>query len=328
MEKKKMISIMIPCYNEASNIEAMAIAVTEQMQKLSKYDYEIIFRDNASTDGSLDVLRRIAKQDVRIKGIVNSRNYGFAGGRSSFVGRVDGDVSISIACDFQDPPQLIPEFVKWWEEGYDVVCGQKIGSREGVIKYKCRKIFYNIIDAFSEIPQYKHISGITLMSKKIRELYWNTDMDTSFRYFIADIGCDVKLIPYEQQKRKSGKSSYNVWRYLSFAIKSLVTTSTVPLRMATIVGAIFSVLSFLIGLVYLFMKIIWWDRFSIGTAPILIGMFFIGSIQLLFIGLIGEYVGLIIQKVKKQAPPILSELINFKTEDDAFLVEHVEKKVK
>lgn len=326
MEEKKTISILVPCYNEVNNIEAMAIAITEQMEQLKQYDYEIIFRDNASTDGSLEVLRKIAKQDKRIKVIVNSRNYGVDGTKNSFVGRIHGDVIISIACDFQEPPELIPEFIYWWEQGYEVVCGQKTGSEEGFIKYGCRKLYYNIISSLSDVPQYKHISGITLKSRRIQEMHWTSGKDVSFRQFLADIGCDIKLIAYEQRKRRSGKSSYNVWRYLSFAIKSMVATSTVPLRIATVSGVISSILSFVVGLIYLIQKIVLWDRFPLGTAPILIGMFFIGSIQLLFIGMIGEYVGAILKKISSTSsvPPIVRELINYEGDDD-YLVESAMK---
>lgn len=308
---KKMISILIPCYNERENIEAMACAITEQMIQLKQYDYEIIFRDNASTDGSLEVLRKVAANDKRIKIIVNSRNYGPLGAKRSYINNVHGEVAICLACDFQDPPELIPEFVKWWEEGYQVVCGQKIGSKEGFIKYKCRSLYYSIISMFSDIPHKKHISGMTLVNTKIFQSYLVTDLETNFREFIADSGYTIKIVPYEQQKRKSGKSSYNIARYFSFAISSLIATSTLPLRVATVLGVLFSLISFLIGLIYFIQKMIWWDKFSLGLAPILIGMFFIGSVQLFFIGLIGEYVGVILKKVTKPIPLTIKETINF-----------------
>ena len=316
VERKKKISILIPCFNEVNNIEAMAKVVTEQMQKMKKYDYEVVFRDNASTDGSIEVLRRIARRDKRIKVIVNSRNYGVDNTKSSYVGRISGDVIINIACDFQEPPELIPEFIHWWEEGYEVVCGQKTESKEGFLKYQCRQVYYGIINMFSTVPQYKNISGITLMSRKVQERYWASDMDIPFRNYVADAGYDVKLIPYQQQKRKSGRSSYNIWRYLSFAISSMVVTSTTPLRIATVLGMFCSMLSFLVGLIYLIQKLVWWDKFSQGTAPILIGMFFVGSIQLFFTGLIGEYIGVILKKVSISSPPLIRELINFDGEDD------------
>ena len=319
-EKRKLISVAIPCYNEEKNIESMALAVTEQMQKFDKYDYEIVFRDNSSTDNSIEILRRLATKDPHIKVIVNRRNYGFDMKKNTMSNRIHGDVIISIPCDFQEPPELIPEFIKWWECGYEVVCGQKIGSEEGIIKYGLRSFFYKIISFLSDVPQYEHLSGIVLMSQRISQMmlsYEDADIDT--RYFLADTGCPVKLIPYKQKKRKKGKSNYNIWSSLSFSIDSMITVSTKPLRIATVSGVLLSFLSFIIGLIYLIQKMIWWDRFSLGTAPVLIGMFFIGSVQLLFIGILGEYVARILNKVTKSAPPLVKELINIDNNDE-FLV--------
>lgn len=308
---KKKITIMIPCYNEEGNVESMGEAITEQMMKMPQYDYEIIFRDNASTDNTLDLLKKMTQMDKHIKVIANSINYGANLRKNSFRGHISGDVNISIPCDFQEPPELIPEFVMWWEKGYEVVCGQKTSSDEGRIKYSCRKLYYNIISTFSEIPQYKHISGITLISKRVFELYFEYGYDLPFRFFLPDLGVPVKLIPYKQDKRHSGKSSYNIWRYLSYAIHSLVVSSYMPLRIATLLGLFFSALSFLAGMFYFILKLVRWEHFSMGIAPMVIGMFFIGSIQLFFIGLIGEYIGVILNRVTPSPPPQVKEYINF-----------------
>lgn len=309
---KKIISVLVPCFNEENNIEPMAEAITEQMRRYEGiYDYEIVFRDNDSTDKSLEVLRKLASRDKHIKVIVNARNYGIGGAKNTFIGRISGDAVITIPCDFQEPPELIPEFIQYWEQGYEAVCGQKTSSKEGRFKYGLRQLFYSIIDLFSEIPQYRNMSGIILLSRRLWDLKVKYNVKMPIRYFLADIGCDVKLVQYEQQKRRSGKSSYNVWRYLSFAIDSMITTSRAPLRVATVMGFIMSVVTFIIGMVYLVYKIVFWQRFSAGTAPILIGLFFLGSILLLFIGIVGEYVGAVLQKVTESNPPIVKELINF-----------------
>ena len=324
MNNKMRISILVPCYNEEKNIEPMANAIKDAMSVYEgKYDYEIIFRDNASTDRSLEILKRISRSDHRIKVIVNARNYGLDFKKNTYFGRVFGDVVISIPCDFQEPPELIPEFISHWEKGYEVVCGQKTSSKEGGLKYGLRQLYYQIIDSMSDYPIYRNMSGITLISGRLFQL-WQKDGNTDepFRYFVADIGCDVKLIPYEQQKRRSGKSSYNIWRYLSFAIDSMISTSKAPLRVATVSGFCMAVISFLIGLFYLVAKLIWWERFPMGTAPILIGMFFLCSVQLLFIGVVGEYVGNILRKVTQNNPPMVRELINFENaEADPYLVQ-------
>lgn len=313
----KKVSISVPCYNEVGNVRDMAETLTDIMRKLP-YEYEIIFTDNCSTDGTKEILRELASQDRHIKVLMNSRNYGTDGRSFKNASRyVTGDVLVIIACDFQDPPELIPDFLKCWEEGYKIVCGQKTSSEEGKIKYALRHFYYRIIKNLSNVPQYEHISGITLCDRDILERYMKTDYDFQLRFAIADMGCEVKLIPYAQKKRKSGKSSYNVWRYLSFAVNSLVTTSTAPIRIMTVVGLGLSFFSFVIGLVYLVLKLIWWHSFQAGTAPILIGMFFLGSVQIFILGILGEYVGEVLNRVSTLPDVVTTEEINFETEDSA-----------
>ena len=313
----KKISILVPCFNEEKNIKPMAEALTEQMSLFAdRYEYEIIFRDNASKDNSVGIFREIASQDSHIKVIVNARNYGISREKNSFIGRVSGDVIITIPCDFQEPPELLPKFIEYWEMGYEAVCGQKTSSKEGRFKYGLRQIFYKIIDTLSTTPQYRNMSGITLLSRRIWDLKVQYNPGMAARYFLADLGCDIKLIQYEQQKRKSGKSSYNLWRYLSFAIDSLISTSRVPLRFATVSGVLMSMDTFVTGIVYLIYKLIYWQRFTAGTAPILISSLFVGSVLLFFIGIVGEYVGAILQKVSDKNPPVVKELINFDGFDD------------
>ena len=315
----KLISILVPCYNEEENVGPMAETLTEIMSGFSgKYDYEIIFRDNASTDKTLDILKEIANNDKHIKVISNARNYGIDPKKSTFLGRVKGDAVIELACDFQDPPELIPEYISWWENGYDAVCGQKTSSEESKIKYGLRQIFYDIIDFFSDIPQYKNMSGMSLLSGRVYKIFQEHN-DKYLRYFLADIGCDVKLVEYKQQKRRAGKSSYNIWRHLSFAINAITSVSTAPLRLASVMGLILSFLSFLVGMVYLIYKLIYWDNFSVGTAPMVIGMFFLGSVILFFIGVVGEYVGIVLHAVSEKTPPVVKELINFdNAEEDPY----------
>lgn len=307
----KKISIYVPCYNEVGNVKPMADTLTEIMGKLS-YDYEIIFTDNCSTDGTKEILRSLAAQDKHIKVLMNGRNYG-TDGRSTrnALKYVSGDAYVNLACDFQEPPELIPEFIKYWEQGYKVICGQKIGSKEGKFKYALRNLYYKIINVFSEIPQYAHLSGIFILDKEVINEWIKADYDIEFRYLLADMGYEVKLIPYEQRERRSGKSSYNIWRYLTFAINSMISTSVAPLRLMTVAGFLMSVVSFVIGIAYLVLKFLLWDNFQAGMAPILIGMFFLGSVQLFFLGIIGEYIGVILRKVTRQPDVILSEKINF-----------------
>ncbi|SNU07152.1 Glycosyltransferase involved in cell wall bisynthesis [Lachnospiraceae bacterium] len=307
----KKLSIVIACFNEVGNVEELTERIQNVMSKETDYEYEIIFCDNDSSDGTQDKLRKLAKRDKRIKVILNNRNYGPMRSPKNAFRHITGDVELLLAADLQDPPELIPEFLRAWEEGYKLVYGQKVSSDEGVIKYGFRSLFYNIINSFSETPQYKHISGISLNDREVLEIMLNADEDMEFRYLLPEMGYPVKLIQYKQQKRKSGKSSYNLKRYLNFALDSLTSTSTVPLRVATILGLIMAFIFFLIGVGYLIYKLIYWDEFSVGTAPLVIGMFFWSSIQLVFVGLLGEYVGAILRKVTKTIPVIEKELINF-----------------
>jgi len=311
----KKISILIPCYNEENNVLPIADAVRKIMSAID-YEYELIFVDNCSKDRTREHLRNLASEDTNIKVLMNNRNYGIDGrsGRNALK-YASGDAIISMACDFQDPPELIPEFIQGWEEGYKVVCGQKTSSKEGWIKYHLRDVFYRIIKSLSEIPQYSHISGITLMDREVLDEWLKTDYDFYFRFALADMGYKPKLIKYQQQQRRSGKSSYNIWRYLSFAIDSMVATSRRPIRLITVLGGIMSVFSFVLGIFYLSFKLRYWQLFDPGTAPVLIGFFFFGSVQMFFLGIIGEYIGAILRKVTHRPEVILEEMINIKKED-------------
>lgn len=313
---KKKISIFVPCYNEEKNVKPMAEELGRIMQDL-EYEYEIILRDNGSTDATRQYMRELAAKDTRIKVLVNNRNYGTGGkGRHSMFQHCSGDAMIIIPCDFQEPPELIPEFVSAWEEGYKVVGGQKTSSKEGRLLYAIRHLYYNIINFFSDVPQYAHMSGILMLDRVVIDEMLKIDEDIMPRNAIADMGYDVKLIRYVQNKRRSGKSSFNVWRYLSVAIGGLVNTSTKPLRIMTVTGFFMSFISFVLAIFYLIMKFTIWYRFPAGIAPILIGMLFLGSVQLLFMGVLGEYIGVILRKVSKQPDVILREKINFDEETD------------
>lgn len=311
MKKLKKISICIGCYNEEKNIPVIVKEIRTEMFKLEKYDYEIIFADNDSLDSSQEILRELASKDKRIKVIINNRNFG---GRRSLINclkHATGDLILSIVCDLQTPTALIPVFVDWWEKGYLVVFGQKVQSRESRIKYCLRTIYYKIIASFSDVEQYEHASGIAIYDKSVIDEMNRIGEVMSYAHLVAELGYEVKLVPYTQEKRKNGKSSYSISRYFDYALTSLVTTSTVPLRLATVLGSITSAISFFLGIIYLFMKLIYWGRFTAGTAPLIIGMFFLGSVQLMFIGIVGEYVGAILKKISKIPLVVEKELINF-----------------
>lgn len=307
---QKKITISIPCYNEQDNIPILMDRLLPVADSL-KYDVEIVFTDNCSTDHTVEVLRKYADKDKRIKVLVNRRNYGVTGRSGQYSRKYyTGDAIISMASDLQDPPELIPEFIRYWEQGYKVICGKKIGSKEGRIKYAFRTLYYKIIQGLSSVPQYEHISGISLYDREVMVELLKADYDYFFRFAIADMGYDVIFIPYEQDKRVHGKSSYNLFRYFSFAVTSMVSTSTAPLRILTISGMFLGTVSFILGTVYMIYKLVYWQRFQAGSAPLLIGVFFIGSVLLFSIGLLGEYIAVILRKVTHEPDVQLKEKIN------------------
>ncbi len=313
----KTVSLFTPCYNEEGNIRELYEAVCKVMDSLPQYRFEYVLIDNASTDRTVEILREICAQDPRVKVIVNQKNFG--PGRSGCYGflQTTGDVSICFAADFQDPPELIPEFLAKWEAGAKVVWGRKDGDEEhGLIKI-CRKLYYSIIQMFSDEKQYANVSGYGLYDREVMNLIAEVaDPIPNFRHLIADFGYEVAFVDYVKPNRKKGHSSYNFWRYYNTAMDSLVSTSTTPLRIITLFGFLFSVLSFCIGFVYLILKLVFWNSFSMGQAPILIGMFFLGSVQVFFIGILGEYIGSVVTRVKRRPMVVEKERINFPEEQE------------
>ncbi len=308
----KHISIMTPCYNEEGNIRNIYQAVKEQFGRLPQYTYEHIFIDNYSTDRSREILRELAEQDKNVKVILNARNFG--PNRSGSYGMLQGtgDALICIVCDLQDPPEMIPAFLQKWEEGYKVVLGQKTGSRENPLMFQIRKLYYKIMELLSETEHLENVTGYGLFDKEVLDMIkWMDDPDPYIRGLVPQLGYKWCLVEYTQQKRTVGKSSYNFNRYFDFAITGLTHVSRKPLRLATMTGFILSGISFAIAIIYLIMKLVYWDSFQMGTAPILIGMFLLGSVQLAFIGIIGEYISAILTKVTKRPMVVEEERINF-----------------
>ena len=310
---KKKISIFSPCYNEELNLEILYNRITNVMEKLKdKYDYEIVFIDNKSKDNSRKVLRKLAEKDKKVKVIFNTRNFG--PGRSGSYGffQTTGDASIALAADLQDPPELIPEFLKKWEEGYKVVWGQKTESEESKFMYFIRKLYYKIIEKFSENKQIANVTGYGLYDKKVvQQLKNENNPHPNFRYSVTDFGYDINLVAYKQNKRIHGKSSYNFFRYLDTAVSALISTSRFPLRMITYCGFLLSIFCFFSGLYYLVKKILYWNSFKLGLIPLIIAMFFIVAIQMIFIGILGEYLNEVLNWVVTKPLVIEEERINF-----------------
>jgi len=309
----KHISIMTPCYNEEGNIMNLYHAVKAEFDKMPQYTYEHIFIDNYSTDHSREILRALAKEDNNVKVILNARNFG--PNRSGTYGMLQGtgDALICIVCDLQDPPSSIPTFLQKWEEGYKVVLGQKTKSKENPIMFQIRKLYYKIMEYFSETEHLTNVTGYGLYDKEVLNMIrWMDDPDPYIRGLVTQLGYKWCLVEYTQDERKVGRSSYNFAKYFDFAITGLTHVSKKPLRIATLLGFFMSLVSFFFAVMYLVLKLVHWYSFDMGTAPILIGMFLLGSIQLAFIGVIGEYIGAILTKVTKRPMVIEEERLNFK----------------
>lgn len=313
----KKISIMIPCYNEEENVVPMAAAVEEVLKtKLSQYDYDILFIDNCSTDNTRPLLRKMCEQNKKIKAIFNVKNFGQF--NSPFYGmtQTDGDCTVTLCCDFQDPVELIPEFVKYWEEGYQIVCGVKTESDENKIVRFLRTCYYKTIQKMSSVDMIEHFTGFGLYDKSFIEVLRNLDDSQPFiRGIVAELGGKRKEVPYRQAKRRAGKTHNNFYTLYDAAMLSFTSYTKVGLRLATFVGVGIGIISFLVGLVYLILKLINWNGFSAGMAPVLIGMFFLGAVQLVFIGVLGEYILNINSRVIKRPLVIEEERLNFEKED-------------
>jgi len=309
--KAKLISIVTPCYNEEKNIEELY----EQIKKMmggQKYEYEHIFIDNASTDRSVEILRELASKDRRLKVILNTRNFGHIRSPYYAILQASGDAVIVMASDFQDPPEKIPEFIQKWEEGYKVVVGVKTSSQESGLFYLLRSLYYRVLRSFSEVRLIDNFTGFGLYDKKVIEILREfNDPYPYFRGLIADIGYDIAEIEFNQPRRKRGISKNNFYTLYDMAMLGVVSYTKVPLRLAAMLGFLSATISFLVGLVYLIYKLIFWQNFSVGLAPAVIGLFFMGSIQLFFLGLVGEYIGSIYTLAIRRPLVIEKERINF-----------------
>ena len=311
---RKLISICVATFNEVDNVVGIYSRISKSIESLSAYDFEIIFYDNDSQDDTRKLIRELCDKDKRVKAIFNSRNYGPGRSSRNALMATRGDVVISVAGDQQDPPELIPEFIRHWEQGYPVVFGQKTSSENKRFDWFARSFFYWVIKRLSDTPPLSQVTGFGLLDRSVVDvLNKMRDSETPIRYLIPDLGFRVKLIPYVQDRREKGRSSYNLYKRLSFGILAICISSRKPLRFMTISGFLFSVTSLLIGMVYLVYKLLNWNSFSAGAAPLLIGVFFIGSVQLFCLGLIGEYVGIITEGLRSKGRPMVveDERINF-----------------
>lgn len=308
----KLISIVTPCYNEEGNVEELHAQIKAVFEQLPEYDYEHIFIDNASPDATPQILRGLAERDPKVKVILNNRNFGHV--RSPYYGmlQASGDAVIAMASDLQDPPHLIPKFLEKWEEGFQVVVGQKAKSEESPLFFALRGLYYRVVKGLAEVELLEHVTGFGLYDRKAMEAF--RALGDSYPYvrgLISELGFPTATIVYEQPSRKRGLTKNNFYTLYDIAMLGVTTHSKVPLRIATMLGFTMSALSFLSGLGYLIYKLLFWNSFNAGVAPLVIGLFFISSVQLLFLGIVGEYIGFIHTQVLKRPLVVERERIGF-----------------
>ena len=309
----KKISILIPCYNEEDNVVPMSEAIVDLFAtELTAYDYELLFIDNDSHDNIRPLLSEICEKNPKIKVIFIAKYFGQFNSPYYGILQTTGDCTISMVCDFQDPIELIPQYIKEWEKGYKIVIGIKTSSKENPIMYHLRGLYYKFIKKFSDVEQIEHFTGSGLYDRDFVEVLRNLKDPTPFlRGIVAELGYKRKEIPYEQPKRRAGKTHNNFYSLYDAAMLSITSYTKIGLRLCTFFGVTCGGISVLIGLLYLVLKLVFWDNFVAGMAPILIGMFFLGAIQLFFIGFIGEYILSINQRVMNRPLVIEEERINF-----------------
>lgn len=309
----KKISILIPCYNEEENVLPISEAIINILEtQLDNYQYELLFIDNSSTDNTQSILRELCENNKKIKAIFNAKNFGQF--NSPFYGmcQTTGDCTICMCCDFQDPVSLIPRLIKEWEKGYKIVSAIKATSKENVIMRFLRTCYYKLIKWMSEVEQIEHFTGTGLYDKSFIDVLKKLNDPTPFlRGIVAELGYKRKEISYEQARRRAGKTHNNFWSLFDAAMLSFTSYTKVGLRIASIGGFIGSAFSLLIAVIYLAYKLLYWDSFQTGMAPLVIGLFFISSIQLFFTGLLGEYVMSINTRVKNRPLVIEEERLNF-----------------
>ena len=314
----KKISVVVPCYNEEANVEAMADALRDMFGKsLPFYRYEIIFIDNDSADGTRAIIRRLCEEDRDIKGIFNAKNFGQFNSPYYAMLQSTGDCTILMAADFQDPVEMIPQYVREWENGYKIVIGIKKSSQENPVMYWLRGCYYHMIKKLSDVEQIEQFTGFGLYDARFIQVLRDLKDPTPFlRGIVAELGFKRKEIPYEQPRRRAGKTSNNFYKLYDAAMLSVTSYTKVGLRLATIFGSLCSAVSMVVAIVYLVLKLMYWDRFAAGMAPLLIGMCFLGSVQIFFIGLVGEYILSINSRVMNRPLVVEEERLNFDNPDD------------
>ena len=308
----KHITVLTPCYNEEDNIEEVYRQTRAIFASIDTVTYEHLFIDNRSTDRTVELLRGLAASDPKVKVILNSRNFGHI--RSPYHGlmQASGDAVITLVADLQDPPEMIPMFIEKWLAGAKVVVGVKPAAEESAAMFLVRRTYYRLVSKIADVQLIQNFTGFGLYDRQVLDVLRKIDDPYPyFRGLISEIGFDITQIPYTQPRRQRGITKNNFYTLYDIAMLGITSHSRVPLRVATMAGFMLSGLSLLISVGYLAMKLLFWSEFSLGTAPLLISMFFFASVQLFFIGLLGEYVGAILTSVSRRPLVVERERINF-----------------
>ena len=309
----KKISIMVPCYNEEDNVVPLSQALIQMFEKdLPQYDYDILFIDNDSTDATRVKLRQLCKENRKIKAIFNAKNFGQFNSPYYGILQTDGDCTIPVCADFQDPIDVIPRLVAEWEKGYKIVCAVKTSSKENKIMYFLRSCYYKIIKKMSSAEQIEHFTGFGLYDKSFVQVLRDLKDPIPFiRGIVGELGFKKTEIEYTQAQRRAGKTHNNFFTLYDAAMLSFTSYTKMGLRLATFLGVICGGISIVVAIVYLILKLVYWDRFTAGMVPLILLVSFLGSLQLFFIGLMGEYIISINQRVMNRPLVIEEERINF-----------------
>jgi polyisoprenyl-phosphate glycosyltransferase len=308
----RLISVVTPCYNEAENVRDVYDQVRQVFDDFPQYTYEHIFIDNASKDATVAILRDIARADRRVKVIVNARNFGQVRSPCHAILQASGDAVIGCAADLQDPPEMIRTFIHKWEEGYKIAVGIKKNSQEPPLVYAFRTLYYRLLRSMSDVDLLEHYTGFGLYDRQVIEIIRALDdPEPYFRGAIAEIGFESAKIEYTQPLRKAGITKNNFYTLFDLAMNGMTSYSKVPLRLATMLGFAVAALSLVVAFGYLVYKLLFWDSFSVGLAPLVLGVFFFSAVQLFFLGVVGEYVGSIHTQVRKRPLVVEKERINF-----------------
>jgi glycosyltransferase involved in cell wall biosynthesis len=314
----KLISIITPCYNEEQNVEELYERVRAVMDQIGRYEYEHIFIDNCSSDGTVAVLKRLAALDRNVKIIVNARNFGHIRSPMHALFQARGEAIIGLVADLQDPPELVPELLAKWEEGYSMVLCVKRTSDEHRLMFWIRRQYYRAIERVSEIRTFQNFTGFGLYDRAVIDAIRSFDDPYPyFRGMIAEIGLPFCEVPYDQPRRKRGSTKNNFYSLYDMAMLAVTQLSKVPLRFVTFMGFVSSLLCVFVGMVYFVYKLLFWNNFSVGLAPIVIGMFLFASVQLLSLGIIGEYIGSIYTQVRKRPYVVERERVNFERSSES-----------